>query len=76
MTGGNKAGTRVVRLIPLECKACGRCVLACPAKCLAPGDSLNARGYQYVVYTGKGCVGCGNCYYTCPEPLAIEIVET
>ena len=36
-------------------------------------DSLNERGYHYVVYTGEGCTGCGDCYYTCPEPLAIEV---
>ena len=57
---------------PLECKACGRCVLACPKKCLAPGTALNERGYTPVVYQG-GCVGCDNCYYTCPEPNCLEV---
>jgi 2-oxoisovalerate ferredoxin oxidoreductase delta subunit len=57
----------------IECKACLRCVVACPVKVIEPGAKLNARGYAYVVYKGDGCTGCGNCFYTCPEPNAIEV---
>lgn len=57
----------------VECKACGRCIMACPKGVLLMTDLLNERGYNYVEYTGSGCIGCANCYYTCPEPLAIEI---
>ena len=56
----------------IECKACGRCVLACPKKCLVPGKDLNTRGYAPVLYTG-GCMGCGNCFYACPEPNCLEV---
>lgn len=57
----------------IECKACGRCIVACPKGVLSMGHMLNERAYHYVEYTGSGCIGCANCYYTCPEPLAIEI---
>lgn len=57
----------------LECKACERCVIACPAHALRLGDEFNERGYRHVVYTGKGCTGCGACYCTCPEPNALEV---
>ena len=57
----------------LECKSCGRCVLACPKKVLRIGASLNERGFYPVVYDGTGCVGCGNCFYACPEPSAIAV---
>ena len=57
----------------LECKACGRCIIACPKDVLRMSECLNERGYHYVEYVGSGCIGCANCYYTCPEPLAIEI---
>ena len=57
----------------LECKACERCLEACPVEVLKMGEELNDRGYLYAVYTGDGCIGCGACYYTCPEPLAIEV---
>ena len=58
---------------PLECKACGRCVAACPKKVLTMGTELNARGYAFAKYAGAGCVGCLNCFYSCPEPNAIEV---
>jgi len=57
----------------LECKACERCLLACPVNVLKMSDELNERGYRFAIYTGDGCIGCGACYYTCPEPLAIEV---
>ncbi|HPR66571.1 MAG TPA: AMP-binding protein, partial [Methanothrix sp.] len=57
----------------IECKACERCIVACPANVLALGEELNARGYHFAIYSGEGCIGCGNCYYTCPEPFAIEV---
>ncbi len=59
----------------LECKSCGRCIVACPKGVLKLSDKLNERGYKFAVYTGAGCVGCGNCYYTCPEPNAIEVYK-
>jgi len=57
----------------IECKACERCIVACPRSVLKMSAELNERGYHYVEYLGEGCTGCANCYYTCPEPLAIEI---
>ena len=58
---------------PLECKACGRCVAACPKKVIELGRDLNARGYAFAKYAGAGCIGCLNCFYCCPEPNAIEV---
>jgi 2-oxoisovalerate ferredoxin oxidoreductase delta subunit len=57
----------------IECKSCGRCVVACPKKVLEIGSALNARGYAYALYKGDGCTGCTNCFYTCPEPNAVEV---
>lgn len=57
----------------LECKACGRCVVACPKQVLVMGEAINERGYRFAVYTGAGCIGCAACFYTCPEPNAIEV---
>lgn len=56
-----------------ECKACERCITACPSNVLKMGETFNERGYKFAVYTGDGCIGCGACYYTCPEPLAVEV---
>ncbi|HOE61973.1 MAG TPA: 4Fe-4S dicluster domain-containing protein [Kiritimatiellia bacterium] len=57
-----------------ECKSCGRCVNACPRKCLRlAADRLNRRGVKPAEYTGEGCTGCAICFYNCPEPYAIRI---
>ena len=58
---------------PLECKACGRRLAACPKKVIAMGAELNSRGYPFAKYAGAGCIGCLNCFYVCPEPNAIEV---
>lgn len=57
----------------LECKACGRCVAACPKKVLRMGRTLNARGYVSAEYVGAGCIGCLNCFYACPEPNTFAV---
>lgn len=56
-----------------NCKGCGRCVTACPKKCLALGEELNAMGIKAVQYKGEGCISCGICFYNCPEPYAIKV---
>ncbi|MBN2451326.1 MAG: ferredoxin family protein [Lentisphaeria bacterium] len=57
----------------IECKACGRCIDACPKDVLFLSAELNERGYHYAVYRGEGCTGCANCFYACPEPNTITV---
>ena len=56
------------------CKGCGLCIVACPSKVLAQGETLNRLGYYAVSYGGSGCTGCGICFYVCPEPAAITVL--
>jgi NAD-dependent dihydropyrimidine dehydrogenase PreA subunit len=56
-----------------NCKGCGRCVVACPKKCLEIGGELNAMGIKVVKYKGEGCISCGICFYNCPEPYAVKV---
>ncbi len=76
-TGDNPMSIDTTKPYPvinaLECKACERCIAACPKQCLKAGDVLNERGYKATVYVGEGCIGCASCFYCCPEPNAIEI---
>lgn len=60
---------------PDECKSCGRCICACPQKCLRVANHLNIKGVRPTYYTGSGCTGCAICYYNCPEPYAIRILK-
>jgi 2-oxoglutarate ferredoxin oxidoreductase subunit delta len=55
------------------CKGCTLCIVACPAKVLVQGNTLNRQGYHAVIYKGSGCSGCGICFYVCPEPGAITV---
>lgn len=57
----------------IECKACSRCVYACPFGLLSLSDKINERGFTPVQYKGEGCTGCGNCFYACPELNVIEV---
>lgn len=56
-----------------SCKGCGRCVAACPKKCLVMKTTLNRAGVKPAGYSGSGCIGCGICFYNCPEPYAIKV---
>jgi NAD-dependent dihydropyrimidine dehydrogenase PreA subunit len=56
-----------------NCKGCGRCVAACPKKCLEIGGALNSMGIASVRYKGEGCISCGMCFYNCPEPYALKV---
>ena len=40
-----------------SCKGCGRCVAACPKKCLSLQPHMNRMGIRPVGYAGEGCIG-------------------
>ena len=50
------------------CTGCGRCVLVCPADCLAMD-----RGLPWLPRPAD-CISCGACVYLCP-PLALALVS-
>lgn len=65
----------MVKIEADNCKGCGRCVDACPRKCLEIGDTPNAIGVAAVRYKGEGCISCGICFYNCPEPYALRVEQ-
>jgi NAD-dependent dihydropyrimidine dehydrogenase PreA subunit len=73
MAEGKKPDRGQLRIDEAECKGCGLCIEACPAKVIAMGEGLNHYGYRTAVYAGAGCTGCGICFMICPEPGAITV---
>lgn len=58
---------------PEFCKACGRCISACPQHCIAFGDEINPEtGLVPIVIDLEYCNGCGLCISACPEPYGLQ----
>ncbi len=56
-------------LYPDFCKACGRCIEACPKDCIHVGSEIDpATGLTPVTIDLEQCNGCGLCLTACPEP--------
>ncbi|MGM9999330.1 MAG: 3-methyl-2-oxobutanoate dehydrogenase subunit VorB [Candidatus Bruticola sp.] len=60
-------------LLPQYCKGCGRCIAACPKKCIAFTGEVNPEtGCVPVSIDYDKCVACGTCFSACPEPYALH----
>ena len=56
-------------LFPHLCKACGRCIEACPKHCIELGTEIDpVTGFTPVTVNLDACNGCGLCISACPEP--------
>jgi pyruvate/2-oxoacid:ferredoxin oxidoreductase alpha subunit/NAD-dependent dihydropyrimidine dehydrogenase PreA subunit len=59
-------------LFPQLCKACGRCVTACPTHCIELGSEIDpVSGLTSVIVHEDECNGCGLCFDACPEPYGL-----
>jgi 2-oxoglutarate/2-oxoacid ferredoxin oxidoreductase subunit alpha len=59
-------------LYPHYCKACGRCIEACPKHCIEAGTEIDpVSGFAPVVVDLEACNGCGLCFEACPEPYGL-----
>ena len=59
-------------LFPEFCKACGRCIEACPKDCIHLGHEIDpATGLTPVEVDTEICNGCGLCLDACPEPYGL-----
>ena len=63
-------------LFPQFCKACGRCIEACPKDCIHVGTQIDPNsGLTQVTVELEKCNGCGLCIDACPEPYGLMPVE-
>lgn len=59
-------------LFPQLCKACGRCIEACPKHCIAFAKDIDPiSGFTPVAIDEAACNGCGLCFDACPEPYGL-----
>lgn len=59
-------------LFPQFCKACGRCIEACPKGLIHEGSEIEpATGLNPVEIDLEACNGCGLCLTACPEPFGL-----
>jgi len=60
-------------VFPEYCKACGRCIEACPKDCIEFSDEINPEsGLIPIKIDLDICNGCGLCLVACPEPYALQ----
>lgn len=64
-----------VKISPEWCKSCLYCIKFCPKDVLVVGDSVNSKGYEYVVAkNADACISCKMCAIVCPDG-AIEVFK-
>jgi len=62
-------------VMPQFCKACGRCIDACPKGCIELGAEIEPlTGFTPIVLDLDACSGCGLCFSACPEPFGLQPV--
>ena len=62
-------------VMPQFCKACGRCIDACPKGCIELGSEIEPlTGFTPIVLQLDACSGCGLCFSACPEPFGLQPV--
>lgn len=52
-----------------HCKGCELCTDACKEKVLTLSDTINIKGYRYVIANNDLCTGCVNCALVCPDAV-------
>jgi len=59
-------------LFPQLCKACGRCIDACPKHCIEFATEIDPQsGLTPIIVHEDACNGCGLCFDACPEPYGL-----
>jgi 2-oxoglutarate ferredoxin oxidoreductase subunit delta len=52
-----------------KCKGCELCTVACKEGALKLSETINIKGYRYIVANNDLCNGCVNCALVCPDAV-------
>jgi len=52
-----------------KCKGCELCTAACKEGALSLSETINIKGYRYILANNDLCNGCVNCALVCPDAV-------
>lgn len=52
-----------------KCKGCELCTAACKEGALKLSETINIKGYRYIISNNDACTGCVNCALVCPDAV-------
>ncbi|MBX7109670.1 MAG: 4Fe-4S dicluster domain-containing protein [Chitinophagales bacterium] len=52
-----------------KCKGCELCTTACKEQALRLSETINIKGYRYIIANNELCTGCVNCALVCPDAV-------
>ncbi|MFM2359309.1 MAG: hypothetical protein RLY16_1302 [Bacteroidota bacterium] len=52
-----------------KCKGCELCLTACKENVLSLSETINIKGYRYMIANNDLCTGCVNCAIVCPDAV-------
>lgn len=52
-----------------KCKGCELCTAACKEGALKLSETINIKGYRYIIANNDACTGCVNCALVCPDAV-------
>lgn len=52
-----------------KCKGCELCTTACKEQALHLSETINVKGYRYIIANNDVCTGCVNCALVCPDAV-------
>ncbi len=52
-----------------KCKGCELCIASCKEGALSLSETINIKGYHYIIANNDVCNGCVNCALVCPDAV-------
>lgn len=58
-----------------KCKGCELCTVSCKKQSLSLSETINIKGYHYIIVNNDECNACLNCALVCPDAV-ITVYKT